>query len=90
MRQLGEGVWVEDGFARHSYTGSINGRAAGPGYELLEGERPDILEFGEDLLYMAAVRAGWLIGGPDEIADVPDVRVRLGVARRASAAAGQR
>jgi hypothetical protein len=61
----------------------LNGGAAGPGYRLLESERrPEDLEFGEDLLYAAAVRAGWLGGEPDEVAEVPDVQITIGVARR--------
>jgi hypothetical protein len=34
------------------------------------------------MLYTAAVRAGWLVGEPDEVADVPDVRITVSVARR--------
>jgi len=46
--------------ACQSFEGPLNGRAAGPGYRLLETERrPEDLEFGEDMLYTAAIRAGW-------------------------------
>jgi hypothetical protein len=84
VRQLGETGWVDDqGVAWQQYAGPLNGRAAGPGYLLLESERrPEELEFGEDMFYTAAVRAGWLAGGPDEVVEVPDVRITVSVARR--------
>jgi len=34
------------------------------------------------MLYTAAVQAGWLAGHPDEVVDVPDVRIAVSVARR--------
>jgi hypothetical protein len=43
---------------------------------------PEDLEFAEDLLYTAAVQAGWLAGQPDEVVDVPDVQITVAVTRR--------
>jgi hypothetical protein len=83
-RKRGEKGWVdEDQMACQSFEGPLNGRAAGPGYRLLEGERrPEDLEFGEDMLYTAAIRAGWLSGDGGEVADVPDVHITVGVTSR--------
>jgi hypothetical protein len=65
------------------YAGPLNARAAGPGYRLLESERsPKDLEFGEDMLYTAAIRAGWLSGENDEITEIPDVEITVGITRR--------
>jgi hypothetical protein len=84
VRRLGEKGWIDDqGVAWQQSVGPLNGRAAGPGYRLSASERrPEELEFGEDMLYTAAVRAGWLVGEPDEVADVPDVQITVSVARR--------
>lgn len=84
VRRLGEKGRVDaHGVAWQQFVGPLNGRAAGPGYRLLESERrPEDLEFGEDLLYAAAVRAGWLGEEPEEVAEVPDVQITIGVARR--------
>lgn len=84
VRRPGEKGRVDDqGVAWQQSVGPLNGRAAGPGYRLLESERrPEDLEFGEDLLYAAAVRAGWLGREPGEVAEVPDVQISIGVARR--------
>jgi hypothetical protein len=84
VRRLGENGRVDaQGVAWQQFVGPLNGRAAGPGYRLLESERrPEDLEFGEGLLCAAAVRAGWLGEEPDEVAEVPDVRITIGVARR--------
>ena len=83
-RRLGEkGRIDDDGVAWQQRVGPLNGRAAGPGYRLLESERrSEEFEFGEDMLYTAAVQAGWLAGHPDEVVDVPDVRIAVSVARR--------
>ena len=83
-RRLGEMGRIDAcGVAWQQRVGPLNGRAAGRGYRLLESERrPDDLEFGEDMLYTAAVQAGWLTGAPDEVAEVPDVRIAVSVARR--------
>ena len=83
-RSLGESGWIDDeGVAWQQSVGPLNGRAAGPGYRLSEGERrPEEVEFGEDMFYTAAVRAGWLSGEPDAVADVPDVHITVSVARR--------
>jgi hypothetical protein len=60
--------------------------SAGPGYRLTEGERH--LEnigygrYGEDMLYTAAIRAGWLTGAEGEIVDVPNVHLTVGIASR--------
>ena len=63
--------------------GPLNGRAAGPGYLLLESERrPDDCAFAEAMLFTAAVEAGWLTAATDGLVEVPDVRVVVGVARR--------
>jgi hypothetical protein len=71
------------GVAWQQRVGPLSGRAAGPDYRLLESERrPDDLEFDEDMLYTAAVQAGWLTGAADEVVEVPDVRITVGVARR--------
>jgi hypothetical protein len=46
-----------------AYVGPLNDRAAGPGYRLFQSERrPEDLE---DMLYTAAIQAGWLAGGPN-------------------------
>lgn len=81
--RLGEKGWLDaQGVAWQQSLGPLNRRAAGPGYRLSASERrPEELEFGEDLLYTAAVRAGWLVDEPDEVADVPDVRITVSVAR---------
>ena len=83
VRQLG-GRWVNDqGVAWQQYTGPLKVGPGLPGYLLLESERrPEELEFGEDMLYTAAVQAGWLAGGPVEVVEVPDVRITVSVARR--------
>jgi hypothetical protein len=84
VRRLGEKGRVDDhGIAWQRRVGPLNGRAAGPGYRLVESERgPDELEFGDDMLYTAAVQVGWLSSAPDEVVDVPDVRIAVTVARR--------
>lgn len=84
VRRLGEQGRIDaQGVAWQWYVGPLNVPAAGPGYRLLESERlSDDLELGEDLLYAAAVRAGWLGEEPEEVAGVPDVRITIGVARR--------
>jgi hypothetical protein len=84
VRRLGPGGWIDDqGVRWQQSVGPLNGRAAGPGYRLLESERdPAQLEFYEDMLYTAAVHAGWLSGEAEQVVDVPDVRVAVGVARR--------
>lgn len=83
-RRLGGKGRIDDhGVAWQQYVGPLNGRAAGPGYRLLESERrPEEFEFGEDMLYTAAVQASWLAGDPGEVVDVPDVRIAVSVARR--------
>jgi hypothetical protein len=83
-RKRGEKGWVdEDHQACQGYEGPLNGRAAGPGYQLLEGERrPEDLEFGEDMLYTAAIRAGWLSADREDVADVPDVHIKVGITSR--------
>jgi hypothetical protein len=84
VRQLGEKGRVDgDGFVWQQSIGPLNPRAAGHGYRLLASEGdPEDLEFGEDMLYTAAVQAGWLTGTADEIVDISDVRILVGVARR--------
>jgi hypothetical protein len=84
VHRLGPGGWIDDqGVQWQQYAGDLDGRAAGPGYRLLESERdPAKLEFYEDMLYTAAVHAGWLSGDPEQVVDVPEVRVAVGVARR--------
>jgi hypothetical protein len=84
VRRLGQkGRIGHQGVAWQRYLGPLNGRAAGPGYRLVKSERrPEELEFGEDMLYTAAVQAGWLGGEPGEVVDVPDVRITVSVARR--------
>ncbi len=74
--------WIDDrGIVWHQQRGPLNGRAAGPGYRLLESERTqEDLEFGEDMLYTAAVQAGWLTGEEGEVIDVPDVQITVSVA----------
>ena len=92
-RKRGGKGWVdEDQMACQAFVGPLNGRAAGPGYRLLEGERrSEDLELGEDMLYTAAIRAGWLSGNGAEVADVPDVHIIVGVAsRQAGVASGSR
>lgn len=76
--------WIDDrGIVWHQQRGPLNGRAAGPGYRLLESERTqEDLEFGEDMLYTAAVQAGWLTGEEGEVIDVPDVQITVSVACR--------
>lgn len=84
VRRLGERGWVDDdGVQWQQFVGPLNGRAAGPGYRLLESERsPEELEFGEDMLYTAAVHAGWLRDEPGWVSDIPDARITVAVARR--------
>ncbi len=91
-RQIVEGGWTDErGVSWGQQVGPLNGRAAGPGYMLLESERtPDDLEFGEDMLYAAAARVGWLSGQPDEVVDVPNVEITVSVTPRASAIASSR
>ena len=83
-RRLGEMGPLDDrGAAWQQRVGPLNDRAAGRGYRLLESERrPDDLEFGEDMLYTAAVQAGPLTGAPDEVVEVGDVRIAVSVAHR--------
>ncbi|MGO9972052.1 MAG: hypothetical protein ACLP01_04430 [Solirubrobacteraceae bacterium] len=83
-RLLGEMSRIDDrAVAWQQRVGPLNGRAAGPGDRLLESEhRPEDLEFGEDMLFTVAVQAGWLTGAPDEVVEVPDVRITVSVARR--------
>ena len=85
-REIVEGGWVDErGVSWGLQVGSLNGRAAGPGYRLLERERTeDDLEFSEDLLYTAAARAGWLPGEPNETVEVPNVDIIVRVTRRAA------
>ena len=73
----------EDGVAWQQQVGPLSGRAAGPGYRLLESEfgarergRGDLL------LRAAAVQAGWLEGDPGEILELPEVQIAVSVARR--------
>ncbi len=83
-RKRREKGWVDDDhMACQTYEGPLNARAAGPGYRLAESERrPEDLEFGEDTLYTAAIRACWLSGDRGEVADVPDVHITVGVTSR--------
>lgn len=87
-RRLVERGWLDDRrVAWGLLIGPLNGRAAGPGYRLLENKHtPDNLEFGEDLLYTLAVQVGWLTGEQDAVIDVPDVQITVCVARRGSTA----
>jgi hypothetical protein len=63
--------------------GPLNGRAAGAGYRLRENERrAEDLEFGEDMLYTAAITAGWLTQNRDAFVDVDDGEVSVGVSRQ--------
>jgi hypothetical protein len=83
-RHRGEKGWIDqDEMVCQQSTGPLNGRAAGPGYCLTEGERHlENIEYGEDMLYTAAIRAGWLTGAEDEIVEVPDVHITVGIASR--------
>jgi hypothetical protein len=73
----------EFGVAWERYEGPFDRCAVGSGYRLLDKDRrTKDHEFFEDMLYTAAVSAGWLTGNPDELAEVADVRITIAVARR--------
>jgi hypothetical protein len=61
----------------------LSGRAAGPGFLLMPGDRHlEELEFGENVLYSAAVHAGWLTLDPGEVVDVAEVRITVSARQR--------
>jgi hypothetical protein len=64
----------------------LHGRAV-PRIWLVENERrPEDFDYLEDMLYTAAIRAGWLSDDAqgEAVADVPDVDILVGIARRNS------
>lgn len=85
-RRLGRRARVDtEGVAWQQYEGPFYDRDGGIAPRLVDRERwPEEFAFGEDLLYTAAVRAGWLSNQPGVIADIPDVRIHLSVTRRES------
>jgi hypothetical protein len=79
-----EGGWIdEEGIAWQQVVGPLSGRAAGPGFCLLEGAlTPAERDQGDALMRAAAELAGWLHGDTGETVELPDVRVLVSVARR--------
>lgn len=81
-RSLGEHGTTEQGMVWQHRVGPLDS-AAVRGYRLVEGQaRLEKTEAGEDEVFTAAVRGGWLSGDPEEIVDIPDVRIAIRVARR--------
>jgi hypothetical protein len=83
-RHVAERPLVDDhGVVWQQSVGPLSGRAAGPGFLLMPGDRHlEELEFGENVLYSAAVHAGWLTLDPDEVVDVAEVRITVSARRR--------
>ena len=74
----------DDGTAYQRYEGPLHARAA-PGLWLVESERrAEDLDYLEDMLYTAAIRAGWLSGDSQKqaVAEVPDIDILIGIAWR--------
>lgn len=72
------GAVGEDGSVHQRYGGPLHSRAARSGFRLVESEgRPEDFDVFEDLLYTAAVHAGWLTDaqGPMTAADIPGVEI---------------
>lgn len=85
-RQGERGPVSDDGSVRQRYQGALNARAAGPGVRLVEsGLRAEDFDAFEDMLYTAAVQAGWLACAPNQTADadVPDTEILIRISRRA-------
>ena len=76
----------DDGAAYQRYEGPLHARAV-PGIGLIDSERrADDFDYLEDMLYSAALRAGWLSGDAQKqtVAEVPDVDILIGITRRPS------
>ena len=84
-RREGERGWVaDDGRLCQAYEGPLHGRAAA-GVRLVEGEwNVEDFDAFEDMLYTAAMCAGWVhvANQSHAIGEVPDVEVRIRIARQ--------
>ncbi len=73
----------DDGVVWQRTIGPLSGQRAGLGLLLMPGDRHlEDLEFGENSLYSAAVRAGWLTIGPAQVMDVAAMQITVSVRRR--------
>ena len=83
-RHLLDGGWTDEhGVRWHQRVGALNGRAAGPGFRLVEDQlQPGELALGEPILRVAAIEAGWLTEDSREPAEIPNVWITVAVARR--------
>jgi hypothetical protein len=79
-----EGGWVDaDGVTWQQRVGPLNGRAAGPGFRLVESEfAAHAHGLGNALLRAAALQAGWHDADPDRTVELPEVQIAVSVARR--------
>lgn len=83
-RQRTIGRLGDDGTVYSMYVGPLNARAV-PGMLLTESERrPEDFDYLEDMLFSAAIEAGWLPRDPQDrvAAEVSDVTILVGVSRR--------
>lgn len=79
-----EGGWLaDDGRICQGYEGPLHARAAGPGVRLVESEwRVEEFDGFEDMLYTAAVRAGWVpVVNTRAVGEVPEVDICVRVPR---------
>ena len=85
LRREGErGRIADDGVAYKRYEGPLHVRAV-PGIRMVDSERhAEDFDYLEDMLYTAAVRAGWIsrADGPRAVAEIPCVAIVIGIARR--------
>lgn len=79
-----EAGWTDDdGVAWQQYVGPLSGRAAGPGFRVLESElAPHERGLADGFLRAAAEQAGWLSDASSTVVELPDVRIAVSVARR--------
>lgn len=82
-RREGErGRITDDGVAYQRYEGPLHAWAV-RGIRLVDSERQaEDFDYLEDMLYTAAIRAGWLSGTRQPFAVIPDVEILIGITRR--------
>ena len=84
-RREGELGWVEeDGTVCQRSVGPLHPRAAGRGVRLVESERrAENFDSFEDMLYTAAVHAGWLPSRdqPPVVGQIPEADILIRIAR---------